>query len=58
METTHYTGKDLAQRARDIAKAYKLKLVSWEVVVHNAGASIHVHGTGADGFTNVIAVAL
>jgi hypothetical protein len=58
METTHYTGKDLAQRARDIAKAYKLKFVSWEIGVHNAGASIHVHGTGTDGFTNVIAVAL
>ena len=52
MDVTRYTGKELAQIARNIAKQYKLKLVSWEVVVHNAGASI------ADGFTNVIAVAL
>ena len=58
MEHTFYTGKELAQRARDIAKAYKLKLASWEIVVYNGGASIHVHGTGADGLTNVIAVAL
>ena len=58
MESTRYTGKELAQRARDIAKAYKLKLASWEIVVHNSGASIHVHGMGKDGYTNVIAVAL
>jgi hypothetical protein len=58
METTRYTGKDLAQRARDTAKAYKLKLVSWDIVVHNEGASIHVQGIDKDGFTNIIAVAL
>ena len=58
METTRYTGKELAQLARDTAKAYHIKLASWEIVVHNGGASIHVHGTGVDGLTNVIAVAL
>ena len=58
METTRYTGKELAQRARDIAKAYKLKFVSWDIVVHNAGASIHIQGVDKDSFTNIIAVAL
>lgn len=58
METTRYTGKELAQNARDIAKAYKLKSVFWELVVHEKGASIHVHGTDKDGHTNVISSAL
>ena len=59
METTRYTGKELAQLARDTVKAHHIKLASWEIVVHNEGASLQVRGTpDAEGSTTIIAVAL
>ena len=59
METTRYSGKELAQLARDTAKAHHIRMASWEIVVHNDGASLQVRGNpDADGSTSIIAMAL
>lgn len=58
METTRYTGKDLAQTARNTAKQYKLRFVSWELVVCKANTAIQTKGIDANGHENTINVAL
>lgn len=64
MESTRYTGKDLAQMARNTAKQYKLRFVSWEIVVtqnkehFETYVSLQVAGVDADGHSNTINTAL
>ena len=58
MDVTRYTGKELAQIARNIAKQYKLQFISWVLVVCKANTAIQVQGTDANGHENTINVAL